>query len=420
MDEHEAYELFTPARERTLPRPQISMSEVYAADARRRRGQRLLAVGGSMAVVVLVVAGSFAATRGGGSRVTAGGPTTPSASSAPAAAPDLLGALRQVAIPEDAVRTSASPSPRATGDTTYIGDYLSQTWTWTTDATPAQAIGAVTAHPPTAMTAGGSGRGTGPGNLTESDTSFTAPETATHSGIELDVTATSHGTGTTTISATAWSVVRAAKPAVARVRGTVESMTGDTSPVGDPTHHTASVSVPAAQAQAIAEVINTALMATATGPHECGPSPQQTVLTFQTTDGEQTFNVACGDLSAGTHGHLVALELPAALPGLLTNALVTVAPAPSFAPTPGIGTLDIGIRMVGGPYPGIDVATAAGTITVTQDGRTVAGGTVISGHRLSVHLPVGTYEVRANGCPAVTAKAGSGSVVQVEARCDIR
>ena len=374
MDEREAYELFTPARERTLPRPQISMAEVYAADARRRHAQRWTTVGGSVAVVVLVVAGSFVATRGGGRDVTAGGPPSPGASSTAAAAPDLMRVLQQIAVPADAVRTTASPSPRATGDTTYIGEYLSQSWTWTTGASPANAIAAVTAHPPTSMSSFTSGSGTGPGDLTEVDQSFLGTETANHSAIELDVTATSHAAGATTLSATAWSVVRAAKPAEAQVQGTAESMTGDTSPVGDPTHHTTPVSVPAAQAQSIAAVINGALMSTESGAHECGPNPTQTMLTFQTTEGAQTFTISCGGLSAGTDGHPVGLELPPALPGLLTNALGTVAPSPSFAPTPGLGTLDIGIRMVGGPYPGIDVPTAAGTITVTQNGRTVAGG----------------------------------------------
>jgi hypothetical protein len=78
---------------------------------------------------------------------------------------------------------------------------------------------------------------------------------------------------------------------------------------------------------------------------------------------------------------------------------------------------------VGGPAPVIHDTPAAGSITVTQNGRKVAGGTVTEGHRLQVHLPAGTYEVVAamgGACRPVTAQAESGGVTQVSAQCDIR
>jgi hypothetical protein len=100
------------------------------------------------------------------------------------------------------------------------------------------------------------------------------------------------------------------------------------------------------------------------------------------------------------------------------------APAePSFAPTPGIGTLDIAITVVGGPAPGVNDTAAAGTITVSKDGQQVAQKKVTQGQRWSVHLPAGSYEVQASmggACQPVTVKAESAGVTPVVARCDIR
>ena len=79
--------------------------------------------------------------------------------------------------------------------------------------------------------------------------------------------------------------------------------------------------------------------------------------------------------------------------------------------------------MVGGPAPGINDPTSAGTITVLQDGTKVGGGRVRRATGSRLHLPAGSYQVQASmggACPPVTAVAKSGSVTQVEARCDIK
>ena len=422
MDEREAYELFAPARERTHPQPRISMAEVYEADARRRKTHRRLAVGGSLATVLLAMTGTFWATRGGGTSNSAGVPPTPSA----AAGPDLVAVLRQVAVPPNASRTAESPSPEATGFTHFIGDYRAQTWTWTTAESPTAAIATVTNHPPTSMRNFTSGHGSRPGE-TDANVSFQGTATPERSAVQLDVTAVATGDEPTHVSATAWVVMRKPKPLEATVQGTIESLVATVNPVNPPASGAGTVEVPAAEAQKVAALLNAALMATSydTGPHECGPNPRQTTLTFQTSEGRQVFSLGCGGLTAGTGADAVVLELPAGLTDEVAKAVSALVPtpSPSFAPTPGTGTLDIGILVVGGPTPGINDPTSAGTITVLQDGKRVAGGTVTEGHRLEVHLPAGSYQVQANiggSCPLVSVKAESGGFRQVEARCDIR
>lgn len=422
MDEREARDLFAPARERTLPQPRISMAEVYEAGARRQNAHRWMAIGGSVAVVVLVVAGSFWVARGGRTTDLAGASATPSA----AAGPDLIAVLRQVAVPADAARSTGSPTPEATGSTQFIGGYRWQTWSWTTSASPVGAIATVTAHPPASMRDFTSGHGTRPGE-TDASVSFQDTATADHSAVQLDVTAVANGNGPTHLSATAWVVMRKPKPAIALVQGTIESLMGQVKPFSGNFGGTASLNIPKAEAERIATLLNTALMATSydAGPRECGANPTQTTLTFQTSQGAQVFSLGCGGLAAGSGTDAVLLEPPAGLNDEVDKALSAVrpTPSPSFAPTPGIGTLDIGIRVVGGPAPGINDPTSAGTITVTQNGKKVAGGAVTQGHRLQVHLPAGTYQVVASmggACQPVTAKAESGGVSKVDARCDIK
>src|SRR3954447_15998672 len=160
MDEREAYDLFTPARERTLPQPRISMAEVYDAHARRRRVHRRLAVAGSLAGVLVIVAGGLLLSRPGDSRRATPGASTPG-SGAP---PELSAALHALPVPPGSVARPVAEASQAMIEVGRTPRTHQETAYWTSPLSQSQTVSWFTTHLSPTWTGGvHTPKGGGPG-----------------------------------------------------------------------------------------------------------------------------------------------------------------------------------------------------------------------------------------------------------------
>lgn len=233
--------------------------------------------------------------------------------------------LAQLTPPPGAPRLAAAPDQELADPSAYasVPGYQQQQWFWRSTQSPADALAAMTAHPPAGLIADGSGTGTDSGRAMVS-ASYTGADTAASYGPNLTLIAEALPDGSTGVTAQAWEIVKPAKPATFTVVGPVSAVTATRA--GDPQQ----VTVTGDQATQLTTDFD-ALGVNAIPPHECGASPLELTITFVTAAGSQTYVSGCGTVQLSPQTGSLMLATSTTFGDDVDRDFATLIPVP--APT---------------------------------------------------------------------------------------
>lgn len=321
--------------------------------------------------------------------------STPSGPTSPAGPDDLVSLLDQVPVPSDAQRVSSTADDQLATAYGYSDQpgYEQAKRYWRTGSTPADAIAAMTARPPAGMTGGVEVRGPNKGPA-DAEASYRAADTADLIGPRLDLYAIALPAGGSAISALAWDIRTASKPAADRVTGTVSSVTAT---YDEGTASPRTTTVAGTKAGRLADAFNGLLVNASHAVPACAQAAATLTLTFHTSTGDRMVSDSCGFVTvlpaSGTAPELKTsnafnLDVNQDFVGLMPTPLPSSAPLPVGKP---VGALSIGIIVSGGPAGTPNQDLVAGAVTVSAGGNRVGGGAVASGSRLLVRVTPDRY-----------------------------
>ena len=297
MNEHEALELFSPARERVMPPMRFSFEEVYAADARLRR-RRTAAVSATVAIFVAIVGVfAFAGAGGGGSLR----PAAPSTSTVTVGRPATLArTLASVPVPAGSVASSGTDAPPVSALVPGQDDVLSQHAFWTSPLSPAATLSWYKAHLATRWSSSVGWTSAG-----VSGQSYLGPTNPYEYGPNLDVSVKAVG-ATTIVRLDAWDVPLTPKSAAEQLHDVTAATVVMAS--------VSSVRYTGAAAKRLAADVNALPVRWQTGRGECTQAGPEATVTFASSAGSRKFSV-------DGNCRIVSLVEPAdAGPGLATSA----------------------------------------------------------------------------------------------------